>query len=464
MADIILVEDEEVLRRTLARALVKLGHQAREFETAEEALAVISEGPPDLLFTDNRLPGMSGMELMAKVHESWPDVVMIMMTAYGTVEDAVKAMRDGAADYLRKPVDLHELALVINRCLEGAGVRRELEYYRERDLSVLEQGGIIGRSPAIDHVRQLVTRLAGMKKADGQGPTMLLAGETGTGKGLVARAVHNASPRADQAFIEVNCTAIPENLLEAELMGYEKGAFTDANNSKTGLVEASDGGTLFFDEIGHMARPLQSKLLKIIDEKIVRRLGSTRDRKINCTIVAASHMDLEKKVAEGDFLEDLFHRINVVNIKLPALREREGDIEILALHFLKQHATDYGMAAPRISDDAMRALLAYPWPGNIRELSHTLERALVMHNGGDLEVQDLAFFPAAGAHKQNTGTVATADFEVDFSQGPIPLEAVETNLLTSAMKYADNNQVQAAKLLGMSRDTLRYRLDKHSLR
>ena len=302
-----------------------------------------------------------------------------------------------------------------------------------------------------------------MEKKDGQGPTMLLAGETGTGKGLVARAVHNASPRADKPFIEVNCTAIPENLLEAELMGYEKGAFTDANNSKGGLVEASDGGTLFLDEIGRMTRTLQSKLLKIIDEKTVRRLGSTRDRKINCTIVAASHMDLEKEVSQGNFLEDLYHRINVVNIRLPALREREGDTEVLARHFLEQHSADYGVKLPRLSREALRALLAYPWPGNIRELSHTLERALVMHEGSDIQLKDLAFFPLSRVQAES-GTVSTADFEVDFSHGPIPLETVEANLLTGAMKFADNNQVKAAKLLGLSRDTLRYRLDKHSLR
>ncbi|MFQ5352505.1 MAG: sigma-54-dependent transcriptional regulator [Candidatus Binatia bacterium] len=462
MADIVLVEDEEVLRRTLAKTLQKLGHEVRDCESAEAGLETIEQGPPDLLITDHRLPGMSGYELLGRVTEGFPEIAVVLMTAYGTIEDAVKAMRDGAADYLRKPIDLHELAIVVDRCLNGVGIRKELQYYRSRDIPGDEVDGIVGNSPAMQSIRALVTRLASIEKKGGSGPTILLAGETGTGKGLVARAVHKASPRADKPFIEVNCTAIPENLLEAEMMGYEKGAFTDANSSKTGLVEAAEGGTIFFDEIGHMSKNLQSKLLKVIDEKVVRRLGSTRDRKVNCTIVTASHMNLETEVAEGRFFEDLYHRINVVNITLPPLRERNDDILTLANYFLEKHANEYGMEVPAITESACRSLLQYSWPGNIRELSHTIERALIMHSGPTLSAEDLAFFPAgAGA---SAASVASQDFDVDFSKGAIPLEAVEANLIRRALDFTGGNQVKAAKLLGLSRDTLRYRLDKYDLR
>ena len=463
MADVVLVEDEEVLRRTLARILEREGHDTRTAESAERALELIREGPPDLLITDQRLPGKSGYDLLREVKEHHRGVAVILITAHGTVEDAVAAMRDGAADYLRKPIDLHELTMVVGRCLEREGLKRELDYYRSRDLADRDADGIVGSSRAIQELRALVHRVAGLEKRGGGGPTLLLTGETGTGKGLAARALHNASPHREAPFIEVNCTAIPENLLEAELMGYEKGAFTGAAAAKAGLIEAAEGGSIFFDEIGHMSTHLQAKLLKIIDEKTVRRLGSTIDRTVSCTIIAATHMDLEGKVAEGEFLDDLYHRINVVRIELPALREREKDVLVLADYFIRTHASEYGVDPPQLTERAMNAIRSYPWPGNVRELSHAIERAIVMSPSGTIDEHDLVLGPS----QPREGPVRVngpENIAVDFSKGPVPVDDVERAMMRRALEFTDGNQVQAARLLGLSRDAFRYRLAKFKLR
>ena len=460
MADLILVEDEEVLRRTLSRTLEHEGHSVRAVESAEAALDALTSGPPDLLLTDQRLPGITGHDLLVQVKEAHADLPVILLTAHGTIEDAVAAMRDGAADYLRKPIDLKELSLVVSRCLEQEGLRKELDYYRARDFGESEASGIVGNSPAIRQLRSLIGRLARLEKRDGVGPTILLNGETGTGKGLAARAIHKASPREKAPFIEVNCTAIPDNLLEAELMGYERGAFTDAAQAKAGLLEAAEGGTIFFDEIGHMSKPLQAKVLKVIDERVVRRLGSTRDRQARCTIVSATHMNLEEKVAAGEFLDDLYHRINVVKIEIPPRRERDEDVVSLADYFLRMHAGEYGISpCPRLTSRAIAAIRSYSWPGNIRELSHAIERSLVMNPGDAIDDHHLALQSEANS-LQRMNIARVDDLEVDFSNGAIRLEDVEIGLIKHAMEFTRGNQVRSAKLLGLSFRQLRYRIKK----
>ncbi len=459
MADIIVVEDERVLRRTLARNLNGRGHEARAAETAEEAVRMIEQGAPDLIITDHRLPGMTGLDLLRQVKQSHPEITVIVITAHGTIEDAVVAMRDGAADYLRKPVDLDELHMVVERCLKSEGLKKELEYYRARHLADGELDGIIGPSKAMADLLDVIRRVAGLQKKDGVGPTVLLQGETGTGKGLVARAIHKASPRADAPLIEVNCTAIPENLLEAELMGYEKGAFTDAGSAKPGLLEAAEGGTVFFDEIGHMSTGLQTKLLKVIEDRVVRRLGSTRDRPTRCSIITATHMDLEAMVAEGSFRDDLYHRINVVKVTLPPLRERGDDVVALADFFLNTHSADYGVTKPELTDAALAAIKTYPWPGNIRELSHAIERALVMTGGEMLDTADLGLMSRATADAALA--VEAGGIRVDFAAGPIPMDEIEETLLRRALEQAGNSKTEAGRLLGISRDTFRYRFAKY---
>lgn len=482
MADILIVEDEEVLRLTLARNLRGRGHETRVAESAEEGFALVTGGPPDLILTDQRLPGMSGHDLLLAVKAEHPDIPVVILTAHGTIEDAVAAMRDGAADYLRKPVDLGELQLVIERCLKGKSLRLELEYYRARDVGDSVSQGILGDSEAIDRLRSMIRRVAGLQKEGGVGATTLLTGETGTGKGLVARAIHRASVRRSAPLIEVNCTAIPEDLLEAELFGYERGAFTGAVAAKPGLLEAAETGTLFFDEIGHMSVALQAKLLKVIEDRQVRRLGSTRDREVRCSFVTATHMDLEKLVADGRFREDLYHRIHVVEVTMPPLRERGADVLLLARHFLARHAADYGIPLPRLTDAAGHALLQHNWPGNIRELSHTLERALVLSSGETIDAADLglrglaspgavaAKDPAVPGNVPVPGDAAvavavqvagTGAVSVDFSAGPVSMEAVERDMLFAALEKAGGSKTGAGRLLGMSRDMFRYRLSKY---
>jgi two-component system response regulator AtoC len=464
VADIVLVEDEEVLRRNLAKTLERDQHDVRAAASAEEAMEMISKGPPDLLLADHNLPGMTGYELLLKLKADHPGIPVIIVTADATISDALGAMREGAADYLRKPIDLDELSLVVERCLEREGLRRELKYYRDRDLSAGEPGGIIGTSTVTQRLRTIIARLASLEKKDGVGPTILLTGETGTGKGLTARAIHNASPRNKAPFIEVNCTAIPDNLLEAELMGYERGAFTDARNSKAGLFEAAEGGTIFFDEIGHMKTHLQAKLLKIIDEKNVRRLGSTRDRIMRSTIITATHMDLEKMVREGLFLHDLYHRINVVKIELPPLRSRGDDSLLLADYFLRTHSADYGMDTPKLSDGAISAIRHHAWPGNVRELSHAIERALVLNAGPVLTERDLAITLNTDRGPTPTGAAVDTSVEIDFAKGPVRIEDIEVRMIKKAMEFTGGNQARSARLLGLSRDAFRYRLEKHGLR
>jgi two-component system response regulator AtoC len=474
MADIVLVEDEDVLRRYLAGTLQRLEHTVRAAETAEDGLRFIEEGEPDIVLSDYRLPGMTGYDLLKQVKESFPNVSVVLLTAHGTVEDAVSAMRAGASDYLTKPVNLQELNLIIERCLASKGMRNELEYYRKRDMAGAAPAGgddglgLVGEWPTIKSLRELVVRLASHEKRGGGGPTVLITGETGTGKGLIARALHRAAPRRDAPFIEVNCAALPDHLLEAELMGYERGAFTGAVRSKPGLFEAAEGGTIFLDEIGRMSLDLQAKILKVIDERVLRRLGSTRDRVLRCSVITASHLDLTTAVQNGSFLPDLYHRINVFRIQSPPLRERGNDVLLLADHFLSRHAGEYGLTPPRLTERASHALLEYSWPGNVRELAHAMERAVVLCQSETIDASDLTFFalgdgPSAPGGSRTGPIRSPKDFRLDFSNGPISLEEIEQLALRQAFEHADGNRTVAAKLLDMSKDTLRYRLEKFQI-
>jgi len=463
MADIGLVEGDDVLRRTLARTLEEAGHTVREAESGEQAVEIIGQSPPDLVITSLALSGMGGDELLRTVRESNPAMAAILMSEPSTVDRAVESARANAASYVRKPVDRNELLFVVAGSLEQAAAHKELDYYRQRDLADSEVAGIVGASPAIRQLRALVGRLASLEKRDGVGPTVLLAGEAGTGKALTARAIHKASPRAGAPFVEVNCRAIPDNLLEAELLGYEKGAFSDAASPKTGVIEAAEGGTLFFDEIGNIGKPLQARILKLLDDRVIRRLGSARDRSVRCTVIAATQHDLEQKVAAGDFLDDLSDRLGIVKLDIPPLRSRDNDVLLVADHFVKMHAAEYGFPPPRLSPRAISAIKGYPWPGNVRELSHVLERAMVLNPGAVVEDHQLAL---QGEETPGTRLRISRidDLDVDFGEGGIRLQEVEIGLIKRAMEFTHGNQVRSAKLLGLSRDALRYRLEKYKLR
>jgi two-component system response regulator AtoC len=461
MARILVVEDEHLLGKTIAQALTKHGHEARMATTGEEGLALLQMFQPVLVLLDMKLPRMSGMEFLAQAKHFDPDLDIVSITAFGSIEESVQAMKQGAADYVLKPIDLEELKGLVTEIL----ARRQHRARPQEKTAADDHGGIelVGASPPMQEVRQLVATVA----LAGEGlnaPTVLITGETGTGKGVIARAIHAQSARAKAPFIEVNCTAIPDSLLEAELFGYEKGTFTDAKSAKVGLFEAAIGGSLFLDEIGYLKPELQVKLLKVIEEKRVRRLGSTQERPVDVWILAATNNNLEQAVADGKFREDLYFRLNVMTIELPPLQQRGEDILLLAEHFLRRFAQRYQRPLPRLTVEARAALLRYAWPGNVRELAHVMERAVFFGRTETIHESALALNRSpAGEQPVHSPSPSQSGSEIDFPSAGLVLEEVEKTLIKKALARARGNASQAARLLGISRNTLRYRLEKYGL-
>lgn len=455
---ILIVDDERTLARSIKLFLAEQGYETEVAEDADKALELLDRLRPDLVFLDVSLPGMNGIELLKRIKEFDRNIAVIMMTAYGTIEGAVEAVKLGAFDYIKKPVDLDELKLMADRACETSRLRQELSYYRQREVRGLQIKGIIGKCEAIHEIIARVQQIAALEDT----PPILITGETGTGKGLVARTLHSQSLRASRPFIEVNCTALPGTLMEAELFGYERGAFTDAKESKMGLFEAADGGFLFLDEVGDIELSLQGKLLRAIEEGMIRRVGGLRDRRVNVNIVAATHRDLESEVQAGRFRKDLYYRLAVITIDLPPLRERGEDILMLASHFLDKFNAKYGKAVRGIDDQAARNLLDYPWPGNVRELSHVIERAVLWSHGDRLAEEQLALATS------NQARPSTPHPPADLADGHLPAEGIdltswERSLLEQALKESGGNQTKAARRLSISRDTLRYRMKKFGL-
>jgi len=461
MARILVVEDEYLLGKTIAQALTKYGHEARTATTAEEGLALLQMFQPALVLLDMKLPRMSGMEFLAQAKHLDPDLDIVSITAFGSIEESVQAMKHGAADYVLKPIDLEELKSLVAEILAH---RQQRPRPKERTAADDHGGGeLIGASPPMQEVRRLVAMVA-LAGEGPNAPTILITGETGTGKGIIARAIHAQSPRAKAPFVEVNCTAIPDSLLEAELFGYEKGTFTDAKSAKVGLFEAAVGGSLFLNEIGYLKPELQVKLLKVIEEKRVRRLGNTQERPVDVWVLAATNNNLEQAVADGRFREDLYFRLTVMTIALPPLRQRGEDILQLAEHFLRRFAQRYQRPLPRLTAEARAALLRHAWPGNVRELAHVMERA-VFFGGTEMIAES-----AMAWHGSHTGEQLVhrpgprqSGPEIDFPSAGLVLEEVEKTLIKKALARARGNASQAARLLGISRNTLRYRMEKHGL-
>ena len=468
-ATVLIVDDERTLARAIRTFMTEAGYEAEVAGDAEKALELVESLRPDVVFADVRLPGMSGIDLLRRIREFDPAIPVIIMSAHGTIEGAVEAVKLGAFDYLKKPVDLEELKLLADRAREDAVLRQELSYYRRRAAGRDAISDILGQSPALKAVLEQVRQIAALDET----PPVLITGETGTGKGVVARAIHNSGPRAGKAFIDVNCTALPANLMEAELFGYERGAFTDAKESKIGLFEAAEGGFLFLDEVGDLELSLQGKLLRAIEERTVRRVGGIRDRKINVRILAATNRDLGKEVQLNRFRSDLYFRLAVILLHLPPLRERGDDVILLAEHFLRRFSTKYGKQVRRIDGAARDRLLTYPWPGNVRELSHVIERAVLWSRDFTLTAEHLSLTApdepsrVTSASRRDEGksadkapkseTAPRADWE------GAELTEVERSMIERAMHEAGGNQTRAAQRLGISRDTLRYRLKKFGL-
>jgi len=447
---VLIVDDEQSLARSAKAFLADHGYEAEVAGTGEQALDLLAALQPDVVFADVRLPGMSGLDLLKRIHAFDPVIPVVMLTAYGSIEGAVEAVKLGAFDYVKKPVDLEELKLLADRARETRLLKQELSYYRRRATTDVGFDGLVGESRAVQAVLERARQVAALDET----PPVLLTGETGTGKGLLARAIHAAGPRATKPFIEVNCTALPATLMEAELFGHERGAFTDAKESKPGLVEAAEGGFLFLDEIGDVDLAVQGKLLRVIEERAVRRVGSVRERKVDVRIMAATNRDLERAVGEERFRKDLYFRLAVIVLEVPPLRERGEDALLLTEHFLREFNAKYGKVVRDLSAAARDLLLSYPWPGNVRELSHVIERAVLWSRGPTLDVEHLSL----------TRPVTASDHgDAAKPVDPATLPQWERTLIEQALRDAGGNQTKAAQRLGISRDTLRYRLKKFGL-
>jgi len=443
---ILIVEDEEKLRRVLELQLRSADFEVEQAGTAEAALKLVDRA--DLVLTDLRLPGMDGLELIHMIRRQNTRTPIVVMTAFGTVETAVDAMKAGAADFLLKPFSLDHMMTVIRKALDVRALEDENRQLREELGHRYEFDNIIGRSAPMQEIFATVERVAPTRA------TVLLAGESGVGKDLIARAIHFKSPRRDRPLVKINCTALPENLMESELFGYEKGAFTGANASKPGRFEQADTGTAFLDEIGDVPPAIQVKLLRVLQEREFERLGSNKTRHIDVRIIAATNQDLRAALEQGTFREDLYYRLNVVPLNIPPLRERPEDIPFLAEHFVKKLAAANASPVESISEGAIHRLLEYHWPGNVRELENVIERSLVLCSGTRLEAEDVRLDTAPRA-RERTAT--------DFLPEGMTLDEYEQSIIREALRRAAGNKSQAARLLGLTRNALRYRLSQMGL-
>ncbi len=447
---ILVVDDDESLRRITQLQLEEAGYEVLTASSGSEALTVIEDDAPALVITDLKMPGLSGLELLKRVRESYPHTTVLMVTAFGTVQTAVEAMKAGAYDYITKPIDYEELVLIVNRAVER---HQLLEEVRSLRVSLDQKYGfesITGRSKALLNVLEMASRVAQKNS------TVLIRGETGTGKELLARAIHQNSRRKDQAFVTINCGAIPRDLLESELFGHAKGSFTGAFLPKRGKVETADGGTLFLDEIGELPIELQVKLLRLIQHGEIERVGATSTATVDIRIIAATHRNLQSLIEDGSFREDLFYRLAVIPLELPPLRERTEDIpELVQALFLKAKHKQ-GVPNLKLPPHLVTYFCGYRWPGNVRELENVIERLTVLTAGDEIALNDLPEF----LRRERTGIEA---FQLELPPQGISLEAVEKELILKALKRFDGNQTKAAACLDISRRALIYRMEKHGI-
>ncbi|MBI5487690.1 MAG: sigma-54-dependent Fis family transcriptional regulator [Deltaproteobacteria bacterium] len=457
MARILVVDDEPNVRKMLRALLSSHGFEIDEAADGEAALARAREEPPDFVLADVRMPKMDGITLSREIAALDLPTTVIVMSAYGTVETAIEAMRAGAYDYIMKPFRTDEVLLTLRKAEEREQLRRENRELRRRVSSQaveppIEFSGLLARSATMQRIFKTVAKLADVKT------TVLLSGESGTGKELVARALHERSLRASHPFVAVNCGAIPETLLESELFGFRRGAFTGADRDKRGLIEEADQGTLFLDEVAEIPAPLQVKLLRVLQEETIRPLGDTADRKVDVRFVAATGRDLAEDVAAGRFREDLYYRLNVLALELPPLRARKEDVLILAEHFLDRECANLGKHRIDLAPDARRALLDYPWPGNVRELENAIERAVVLAEGERIGASDLPGRILAGRDPIRA-FLASGELSVKKTE-----RFVEETLIRRALEETGGNRTAAAKLLEISHRALLYKMKEYGIR
>ncbi len=464
---VLLIEDEALLARNMAVFLGRHGYDVHIAPSAEQGLALMDELRPDAVVLDFNLPGMNGLDALTRIRAIDAGTRVLMLTGHGNVEMAVDAMKAGAVDFLTKPVALSKLRLLLDRAIGDRRRDQALDYYQRRDAQGAALDGLLGESPAMRGFKQTLVQLlqAEAQMRDSAGPAVLVLGETGTGKEMVARALHFQGTRRARPFVELNCAALPAQLLESELFGHERGAFTDARERKLGIVETAEGGTLFLDEVGDLELSLQAKLLKLLEEKSVRRIGSLREQRVDVRIVAATHRTLDTLVSEGRFRADLYFRLGVVQLRLPPLRERGADILLLARHFLTLHASRYGRTVPKLSEGAERALLEHAWPGNVRELRNVIEQAVLLSPSDRIEAGQLSLLPALRGAARAAEPVwhESAPGWLSPAERTPTLPELERQALVRALTLCEGNVTRAARELGISRDTLRYRIEKYRI-
>jgi len=445
-ATLLIVDDEELVRWSLRERLRKDGYTVLESGTVASAMEKLTPAV-DLVLLDQRLPDGDGLTLLRQIKESPPDTLVILMTAFSTVENAVAAMKHGAYHYLNKPFNLDDVSAVVEKALETSRLRREVRMLRGSQSRDYGFDAIIGSSSAMVDAKSLLERIAASPAT-----TVLLTGETGTGKDLAAKAIHFNSERASKPFVNITCSALPEQLLESELFGHERGAFTDARQQKRGLLETADGGTVFLDEIGEMTPGLQAKLLRFLEDRTFKRVGGLNDIRVDVRVIAATNRSLDDEVRAGRFREDLFYRLQVMPVRLPPLRERVGDIRLLVAHYIDRYNREFRKRVRGLQPGAQAMLDQYRWPGNVRELRNAIERAMLLADHGLLGAEDFA-------------TLSKAATPATFRLPPegVDLESVERQLVIQALQRAGGNQTQAGHLLGINRDQVRYRIEKFGL-
>jgi two-component system, NtrC family, response regulator AtoC len=453
---ILIVDDEALLAKAIAKRFRRQGYASEIAGTLAAAREQLARAQPDLILLDMRLPDGSGLDFLSQLRAGdAPDLPVVVMTAYGELEDAVAALKLKALDYLKKPIDLDEIIVIVEKVLQQAEVRRSLDYSRQRDGRALESVRLLGESAAIVRLRDQIERVGRISANTQEAPpTVLILGETGVGKDLAAKLLHLASNRRERPFVHVDCAALPKELIEAELFGHEKGAYTGAHTARTGLIVAAENGTVFLNEIAEMPLELQSKLLTVLERRTVRQVGSSRERPTPAWFIAATNRNVEEMVRQERFRSDLYYRLKVLTLTMPPLRERGDDVILLARHFIKQTAQRYGLREPELAPDLIEAMRRYSWPGNVRELQHLVERAVLLSDGGQLTRAAMSLEP--GPSTENPAA-APADLQ------DMTLEGAEQFLIQQALEQCEGNVSEAARRLGVTRMALRYRMQKYDL-
>lgn len=451
---ILIVEDESVFAKAVHKRLSRSGFQAEIAGDLTSATDSLKASTPDLVLLDMRLPDGSGLDLLSTMrNELQLSIPVLVISAYGEIEDAVSAMKLGASDYLKKPVDLDELMINVDKVLDRDRLSQKLTLSTKREKNATETVVFLGESVELENIKQQVARVNQLTRStDTIPPTILILGETGTGKDVIARLLHANSSRSDKPFVHVDCASLPKDLIEAELFGHEKGAFTSAHVSRTGLIEAAEDGVLFMDEIGELPLDLQAKLLAVLERRTLRKVGTTQERPVAAWIIAATNRDIEQLSLEGKFRSDLYYRLNVLTISMPPLRERGEDINLLADYFCQVNASRYGLTNVGISSAAKTAMAEYPWPGNVRELKHMVERAVLICGEGQIQPQHLSLPTGNGGMQESIDQVEN-----------LTLDSAELTLIKQALEKTNGNVSKAARELGITRMALRYRIKKHNL-